>query len=314
MRLTRLAESDLGITEEEVAALFQPFVQSRAEVPEWRREVARRQRRLLGKSARSLLLRWLPGRRRDEATVKKEYSRAWQSVAYDSYSLLAAPAKYTPWEWDGRQMFASDVGATRVRQLLLIRIIERLRPQSVLEVGCGNGINLLLLACRFPDIAFTGIELTEAGHEAARRLQRLERLPQPMQDYAPLPLVDPTAFRRIRFLQGNATDLPFPDGSFDLVMTVLALEQMERVRDQALQQIARVARRHTLMVEPFADVNQRFWSRLYVLWRNYFRGRIEDLRTYGLQPRLALSDFPQEAFLKVCAVLAEKTGRLRPGQ
>ena len=203
-------------------------------------------------------------------------------------------------------MFASDVGGTRFRQLLLIRIIERVRPRSVLEVGCGNGINLILLAGRFPAIRFAGVELTEAGHRAARALQEQGVLPAGMADYAPLPLADPTAFRRIDFRQGNATRLPFEDGAFDLVITVLALEQMERVRAQALAEIARVTARHSLMIEPFRDVNQAFWPRLNVLRRDYFRGRIDDLARYGLVPVLALGDFPQEAFLKTCAVLAEK--------
>jgi ubiquinone/menaquinone biosynthesis C-methylase UbiE len=178
-----------------------------------------------------------------------------------------------------------------------------------LEVGCGNGINLILLAGRFPEIRFAGVELTEAGHRAARALQEQGELPAGMADYAPLPLADPTAFRTIDFRQGNATRLPFEDGAFDLVITVLALEQMERVREQALGEIARVAGRHSLMIEPFRDVNQAFWPRLNVLRRDYFRGEIEDLARYGLEPVLALGDFPQEAFLKTCAVLAEKRSR-----
>jgi SAM-dependent methyltransferase len=203
-------------------------------------------------------------------------------------------------------MFASDVGATRFRQLLLCRVIERVRPRHVLEVGCGNGINLVLLAGRFPAIRFAGIEMTEAGHRSARSLQQGGELPPCLAEYAPLPLADPAAFRQIDFRQGNATSLPFADGGFDLVITVLALEQMERVRQQALGEIARVARRHTLMIEPFRDVNGELWPRLNVLRRDYFRGRIAELRGYGLEPVLALNDFPQESFLKICTVLAEK--------
>ena len=238
-----------------------------------------------------------------------EYSDAWRAIDYGIYGLGAPQRSYTPWEWQGRRMFASDVGATRFRQLFLIRFIERLGPRRVLEVGCGNGINLILLAGRFPEIAFTGVELTEAGHCAARELQKQRELPPALRGYAPLPLADTTAFRRIQFLQGNATSLPFEDGTFDLVITVLALEQMERVRAQALREIARVAARHTLMIEPFQDINAALWPRLNVLRRDYFRGRIADLGRCDLEPVLAFDDYPQEVFLKTCAVLAEKRGK-----
>jgi SAM-dependent methyltransferase len=308
MTLVSLSESGLGIAEHEITSLFEPFVDSaRSARPNaWHDEVGRRKRKILKRAAKQLFLPWRSSSRRGEATVVGEYTKAWRSIDYGTYGLGAPQRDYTPWEWRGRRLFASDVGATRVRQLLLIRVIERLQPRRILEVGCGNGINLILLAGRFPKIAFTGVELTEAGHRAARELQQRSELPPALRDYAPLPLADPTAFRAIDFRQGNATSLPFADGAFDLVITVLALEQMERVRQQALGEIARVAGRHTLMIEPFRDVNRAFWPRLNVLRRDYFRGRIADLRDYQLEPVLALDDFPQESFLKTCAVLAEK--------
>jgi SAM-dependent methyltransferase len=311
MHLVNLAESGLGIAEHGIMELFEPFVDRAASerAGAWQKKVARRKQKLVKRTARRLLTPWRTESLRDRATVLGEYEKAWRSIDYDAYGLAAARRDHTPWEWRGRRMFASDVGATRFRQLLLIRFIERLRPGRVLEVGCGNGINLILLAGRFPEIAFTGIELTEAGHRAARSLQEERDLPQSLRDYAPLPLADPTAFRRIRFCQGNATSLPFGDGEFDLVITVLALEQMERVRPQALREVARVARRHTLMIEPFREVNSAFWPRLNVLRHNYFTGRIAELSGYGLSPVLALSDFPQESFLKVCAVVSEKRDR-----
>ncbi len=303
-----LAGSELGIGADDVARLFEPFVlQGAAGAPEaWAREVARRKRKLVKATARRLAFGWLPAMQRREPTVLKEYNKAWQAIDYATYSLEAPPTGHTPWEWRGARMLASDVGATRFRQLLLIRVLERLRPRRVLEVGCGNGINLILLAGRLPEISFTGIELTAAGHQAARRLQERSELPPAMRAFAPLPLLDPAAFRGIGFRQGNATGLPFADGEFDLVITVLSLEQMERVRQQALGEIARVTRRHTLMIEPFRDVNGGFWPRLNVLRRNYFQGRIADLCDHRLEPVLALDDYPQEVFLKTCAVLSER--------
>jgi SAM-dependent methyltransferase len=150
------------------------------------------------------------------------------------------------------------------------------------------------------------VELTRAGHEAARALQQEARLPEHLVRFAPEPLRDLSAFRRIDFRLGNAASLEFAQQSFDLVYTVLALEQMERLRERALAEIARVTRRHYFGFEPFLDVNASGWERLYVLGRDYFRGRIEDLAQYGLTPQWALRDFPQERFLKACAVLAHK--------
>jgi SAM-dependent methyltransferase len=311
MQLSSLDDSNLGITRQEISALFAPFVASgqKASVSQWDQEVSLRKREFLRRSLKHALLGWLSKRRRSKSAIKAEYSQAWSGTEYAIYDVDAADAAtvgYTPWLWHGEKMFAVDTGATRFRQLLFCRFIERVKPRSVLEVGCGNGMNLMPLACRFPEIEFTGVELTEAGNRAAKDFQQQAVLPQAMQEFAPLPLADPTAFRRINFLQGNAADLPFDDGEIDLVYSSLALEQMERIRHQALSEFARVAGRHTLMIEPFRDVNASFWPRLYVFRRNYFRGGIDELKNYGLEPILAVNDFPQEAFLKVCAVLSEK--------
>ena len=63
---------------------------------------------------------------------------------------------------------------------------------------------------------------------------------------------------------------------------------------QALAEIARVSARHSLTIDPFQDVNRALWPRLNVSRRDYFRGRIDDLRHYGLEPALALGDFPRK--------------------
>jgi len=308
MRRSSLAESGLDVSPEEVSRLFAPFVLRRfaPDDPEWTAEIARRQRKIGKRYWKRRLLGWLPSWQRRGDTVLGEYTKAWAGIDYAQYDPGAgAPPRPSPWIWRDECWFASDIGATRVRQLLLVRWIERLRPARVLEVGCGNGVNLMLLAGRFPDVRFAGVDLTRTGPRAAAALQREAVLPRALQDFAPLPLADPSAFRRVRFTTGDAARLPFADRSVDLVLTVLALEQMERVREAALREIARVARRHVLMIEPFREVNDRGWPLRYVVARDYFRGRISELSGYGLVPVAALDDFPQEAYLRACAVLAE---------
>ncbi len=307
MQLTSLSELPFGLSRDDLMQAMAPFVQRRVDRddPEWETIVRKRKKRILRESIRRMTLGWLPQNQRRPAAVMEEYTQLW-GVGYGGYDPSVPARRYRPWHWGDERLLASDFGGVRVRHLMLVRLIERLQPRSVLEVGCGLGIHLILLACRFPHIAFAGVELTAAGHGAARALQREERLPEHLIRFAPEPLQDPAAFRRIDFRQGNAAALPFQDEGFDLVYTVLALEQMERVRERALAEIARVTRRHVFAIEPFRDVNASGWQRLYVLARDYFRGRIGDLPRHGLLPTLAWNDFPQERFLHACAVLAEK--------
>ena len=305
MKISTLETSGLGISAEELWAAISPFVLQREvglDAP-WRRELRARRRKLVRKVVRGLIR----GHHvRDADTVRREYDQAWSRLDVQSYLPGHCTDEGVPWQWRSHRALVPEVGGARFRLLLVGRAIEQLHPANVLEVGCGNGINFLTLAGCLPEVRLTGIELTDAGHRAALAFQAQPALPQVLLDYAPLPVVDPDAFRNVSFVQGSAAELPFADGAFDLVITVLAVEQMERIRAKALAEIARVARRHVLMIEPFRDVNRNLWSRLNVYRRDYFRGSIDELGRYGLKPILALDDFPQETFLKACMVVAQK--------
>jgi SAM-dependent methyltransferase len=268
----------------------------------WRKEAALRRRRLIGRLAKRLIGK---GERGTEQ-VREEYDAAW-SVGYDRYDLASRTAKYTPWVWDHERLLFDAAGAPRFRCLLYAAVIEKLKPRSVLEIGCGDGINLLMLSGAFPEVAFAGLELTDTGHSTAMQAKASPALPQALMNYSPLPLTDALAFRRIDFIQGNACQIPLPANHFDLVLTALAIEQMERVRATALAEMARVAARHALNLEPFRDVNATGLRRLNVLSRDYFRGSIAELRKYGLTPRWGSADFPQEVLLGAALVLSDKS-------
>jgi ubiquinone/menaquinone biosynthesis C-methylase UbiE len=292
---------------DEIEAAFAPMVsrESRFGDRAWARHVWKRRRRLL----RASLEHWVQGpaveTQRSTAAIRDEYEPVW-ARGYERYQLQPK-VRHKPFLWGRRRYWANSMVATRFRQAILSRIIEHAQPKQVLEVGCGNGINLILLSCRFPDIAFTGLELTEAGHAAATRFQEEHPvLPEAMQAFAPLPLSDPTAFRRIRFVRGSAENLPFAGGAFDLLMTILALEQMERIRPVALAELARVTGRHAFLIEPFRELNDHGWRRFNRIKRDYFAGRVSDLPQFGLEPEFVVADYPQEVFLRTCAVLCRK--------
>jgi SAM-dependent methyltransferase len=313
VQLSTWKQLGLSSVNDEIAAAFSTLVDRESSVldADWARYIWKRRRRLLRHFWRQVLDRG-PHHERNTAAILDEYAPVW-GRGYDEYCLTPT-VRPKPWTWRARRYWSNSIGATRFRQVMLARFIERVRPKSVLEVGCGNGINLILLACRYPDIEFTGLELTGTGHAAATRFQMDNQLlPAPMQAFAPLPLSDVTAFRRIRFVQGSAADLPFPDEAFHLTMTVLALEQMEQIRDRALSEIARVTAHHALLLEPFREFNNLGWRLFNRIKRDYFRGRVDDLPRYGLVPELAVDDYPQEVFLHTCAVLCRKQ-RPKEGQ
>lgn len=298
-----LDQTPLGIDRAEIERLFAPFAET--DDAAWQRKFDRRNRRVWKQYLMRRALGWQADKRRLRDAVAREYGDEWLSIDHRSYSLDRPPERASLWQWDDQKFFASNRGGTRVRQLLLVRCIELLKPKRVLEVGCGNGINLLLLAGRFPEVQFAGVDLTPEGVAAAQTMQKQELLPDYLQAFAPTDLVDATAFRRIDFRVGDACALPFPDDTFDLVYTSLALEQMERVRHRALPEIARVAAKNVFMIEPFRDANAGGLPRRYIVARDYLQARLSDLPGYGLKPLWASTDFPQEAFLKAAAVLTE---------
>jgi ubiquinone/menaquinone biosynthesis C-methylase UbiE len=176
----------------------------------------------------------------------------------------------------------------------MMRVIEQLRPKSVLEVGCGMGINLFVLAARFPDISFHGIDLTASGIKAIEDMSMQHSLPQHLLDYSPEASQDPTANRRIQVRQGSAAEMPYDDGSFDLVYSISALEQMEAIRPSVMAELKRVSSGHVAMVEAFRDWNRWGMRRNYIVAQDYFACRLRDLPGYGLSPAFVTDDIPSK--------------------
>jgi ubiquinone/menaquinone biosynthesis C-methylase UbiE len=72
-------------------------------------------------------------------------------------------------------------------------------PRRALDVGTGTGAGAFAIAQRFPDTEVVGVDLARGMVEEARR-----KTPAALED-------------RVTFDVGDASKLPFADGSFDLV-------------------------------------------------------------------------------------------------
>ena len=101
----------------------------------------------------------------------------------------------------------SLVGLGRRLRRFELSLIEGPAPQSVLDVGCGTGELLAVIATRFPSAEVTGLDADpDALAIAARKLEG----------------------RRLtaRLVPGRAESLPFRDASFDLVLSSLMLHHL----------------------------------------------------------------------------------------
>ncbi len=104
----------------------------------------------------------------------------------------------------------------------LLESVARIRPEErVLDVGCGTGTFAERLVHTNPHIAITGVDVSIGMLAEARR--KTARAPN------------------ARFVQASAEALPFPDASFDVVVSASALHYVPDPA-QGVREMARVLR------------------------------------------------------------------------
>ena len=85
---------------------------------------------------------------RSKGVIKDEYEVTW-ARGYSAYDLSVGCQKSEPWLLGDRFVMADRSGVPRFRNVILEAVIRQLAPRRVLEVGCGNGINLFFLPTSF---------------------------------------------------------------------------------------------------------------------------------------------------------------------
>jgi SAM-dependent methyltransferase len=120
-----------------------------------------------------------------------------------------------------------DRASNRSYQTMFHTLIDHLAPrpgEAILEVGCGSGALVRLLAKRL------GGSHTITAADVNPFLLREATALAAAEGFA----------RMIRFEHGNAERLPFPDSAFDCVYSVTVLEECDA--DRAIAEIGRVLR------------------------------------------------------------------------
>jgi ubiquinone/menaquinone biosynthesis C-methylase UbiE len=143
------------------------------------------------------------------------------------HNLIHRRRRNTPGLFEGRSARVYDFLSRRILRGVYRRLaddVAGVAPQdgSVLDVGTGPGMFLVELAKRRPDLRLTGVDPSADMVGAAQRNL--------------VPFGDRASVRA-----GDAARLPFPDGTFDLVVSSISLHHWDDVAS-AVPELARVLR------------------------------------------------------------------------
>lgn len=165
-------------------------------------------------------------------------SREFVEEQYDCISgLYIEHNYYTSFERfsivDGQVKRISNLENVKKIRKEINNILSGYQIKSILEVGAGELTTLDAIYAHFgPEIDYYAIDLSlnRLHHGYSEFLSRHNH--------------------KITLAKANATSLPFPDNSFDMVFTRHCLEQMPTTYQRALDEIFRVSKGNVVLFEP----------------------------------------------------------------
>ncbi len=145
------------------------------------------------------------------------------------------------WFWKFRHAFdknwalryISEESLSHPHRKLLVDTIVRYSPQSVLEIGCASGPNLVLLSQKLPNAKLEGVDVSAKAIETGGRYLELQKI------------------KNVELQTGNVLKLKnFPDKSFDLVLTDATLIYVDKNRiESVLKELIRIAKKAVILNE-----------------------------------------------------------------
>jgi len=159
------------------------------------------------------------------------------------------------------------------RQLLVEKISANAPFTNILEIGCASGPNLYLLAKKFRNVRFVGVDINSEAIRQGKLFFKQQGI------------------HNVSLFQGKADELEgFPEKSFDIVFTdaVLLCIGPDKIRKVATE-IQRITRKTIILVEQHSDGESDLGSRMEKWWlRNY----IKLFQTYS--SRVNITKIPPE--------------------
>jgi SAM-dependent methyltransferase len=120
---------------------------------------------------------------------------------------------------------------------MLLSYIQWDGKGSVLDIGCGSGALSIKLAKKFPDAKITGIDYWGKGWDYSKKQCQQNAVLEDVPD-------------RINFLKGDASQLPFENECFDIVVSNFTFHEVKSAKDKkdVIKEALRVVKKGGIFV------------------------------------------------------------------
>ena len=192
----------------------------------------------------------IKGRHRTTSFVQKQYDQISGSYIQDNYYKDKKRFSVV----NGNIMEISSIKNMKLIREEIRLILNAYNFNNILEVGVGELTTLEdIFSFKNCEIDCYGIDLS------------LNRLSHGISEFK-------KKYKKIPYVaKSNAKELPFPDNSFDLVITRHTLEQIPKDYKIAIDEILRVSKKYIILFEPSFELGG-FIQKLKMINSDYVRG------------------------------------------
>ncbi len=195
-------------------------------------------------------LKRIKGIRRNPKFVENQYDELAGMYIQDNY--YTSKMRYSV--VNGEVQNISSINNMQEIRKEIRGVLSNYEFANILEVGVGELTTIEDIYKFFgPEVECYGVDLS------------LNRIKHGLEEYKKRHSKLPTVAK------ANALKLPFPDNSFDIVITRHTLEQMPKIYQEALDEIFRVSKHHVILFEPSFEMGS-LAQKIKMLNTDYVRG------------------------------------------